>query len=84
MSNIERKIYLVLSDCLGLDLALITPDSRFIEDLGAESVDILDSIVSCEEEFDIEIDAFDTYRFKKVITVQDLVNIVEEAIKNKE
>ena len=40
-------------------------------------------MVSCEEEFNIDIDEFELYKHKKIQTVEDLILIIEETIKNK-
>lgn len=81
--SVEDRIYFIIGDILGTDKTLLKPESRFIEDLNAQSIDILDIMVSCEEEFNIDIDEFELYKHKKIQTVEDLILIVEETIKNK-
>ena len=55
MSSNESIIKEIVMDKLGIEESKITPDARFIEDLGADSLDTVELIMQFEEEFNIEI-----------------------------
>ena len=55
----------------------IRPDSTFVDDLGADSLDVFQIIMGIEEEFDIEIDNEEA---EKITTVQDAVDQIKKAV----
>jgi acyl carrier protein len=55
MEEIKDKLKQIVIDRLDVDEDQITPDASFVEDLGADSLDIVELIMGIEEEFDIEI-----------------------------
>ncbi len=55
MSNNLTRVKEIIIDKLGVEESKITNDARFIEDLGADSLDTVELIMQFEEEFDIEI-----------------------------
>ena len=55
MSEVQDKIKQIIVDELGVDEAEVTENARFIEDLGADSLDLVELDMRFEEEFDIEI-----------------------------
>lgn len=55
-NEIEKKVKEVVSRILGVDEKSITPESRFVEDLGAESVQSLELVAAFEEAFNIEME----------------------------
>ncbi|MCM8756897.1 MAG: acyl carrier protein, partial [Candidatus Omnitrophica bacterium] len=54
--EIEARVKKVTAQVLGLDEDMIRPESRFVEDLGAESVQSLELVAAFEDEFDIEME----------------------------
>ncbi|HIV35544.1 MAG TPA: acyl carrier protein [Candidatus Blautia intestinigallinarum] len=70
-----EKLKTIIADVLNVDTAEITEDTTFVDDLGADSLDIFQIIMGIEEEFDVEIDN-DTA--EQIVTVGDAA----EAIKN--
>jgi acyl carrier protein len=54
-TNIEAKVKSIIADQLGVGEDEIKPESSFIEDLGADSLDIVELVMAMEEEFEIEI-----------------------------
>ena len=72
MSDVIAKVQAVVSDKLGKDLAEITPEKKFIDDLGADSLDLTELIMALEEEFDIEEIADEDA--EKFATVQDVID----------
>jgi acyl carrier protein len=65
MESIDR-IKKIIVDQLGFDESKITENSSFIDDLGADSLDIVELIMAFEEEFDIEIPDEDAEKMKTV------------------
>ncbi|MCR5562384.1 MAG: acyl carrier protein [Desulfovibrio sp.] len=74
MSDISEKVTKIIVDQLGVDAAEVKPESSFVEDLGADSLDLTELIMAMEEEFDIEIADEDAQKIQKV---QDAVAYIE-------
>jgi acyl carrier protein len=74
MESID-KIKKIIVDQLGVDESKITEDSSFVDDLGADSLDIVELIMAFEEEFDIEIPDEDA---EKIKTVGDAVKYLSK------
>lgn len=70
-----EKIKSVIVDQLGVDESQITMEASFADDLGADSLDVVDLIMGIEQEFDIEIPDEDA---EKITTVGDAVNYIKE------
>ena len=68
-----EKIQAIIADVLSVDKKEITPETTFVGDLGADSLDVFQIIMGIEEEFDISIDTEDA---EKIVTVQDAVNAI--------
>lgn len=64
----------VIIDKLGADADKIVPEARFIEDLGADSLDTVELIMGLEDKFGLEISDEDA---EKIRTVQDAVNFIQ-------
>ena len=75
--EIFEKIKKIIVEQLGVAEASITLESSFIDDLGADSLDIVELIMALEEEFDIEIPDEDA---EKVVSVQDVVDYVKDHV----
>jgi acyl carrier protein len=73
--SITDKIVKVISEKLGIDRAEVVPDASLVDDLGADSLDLVELIMSMEEEFDIEIPDDDA---EKIVTVQHAIDYVKE------
>lgn len=71
-----EKIRQIVAGILNIDPETVTADSTFIEDLGADSLDIFQVIMGVEEEFDIEISPEEAER---VVTVGDAAKLVRSA-----
>ena len=69
-----EKVKEVVVDQLGVDEAQVTMEASFIDDLGADSLDIVELIMGFETEFDIEIPDEDA---EKISTVGDAVNYIK-------
>ncbi len=72
-----EKIKTILSEQLDIEEDVITPDSLLVEDLGADSLDAIDIVMSVEDEFEIEIP---DEIVEKMESVSDIVTYVENNI----
>ena len=75
--EIFEKVKKVIMEQLGVSDSAITLEASFIDDLGADSLDIVELIMALEEEFDIEITDSDA---EKVETVGDVVDYIKEHV----
>ena len=73
--EIAERIKAIIVEQLGVGAEEVTPEASFIEDLGADSLDIVELIMALEEEYDIEIPDEDA---EKIQTVKDVISYVEE------
>lgn len=71
--EIKQKVVALIAEQLGMSVDLVTLDSHFIEDLGADSLDLVELIMSMEDEFGVEIADEDA---EKILKVSDAVNYV--------
>ena len=76
-----EKIQSIISDVLNIEADDITMESTFVDDLGADSLDVFQIVMALEEEFDIEIpdDAAE-----HITTVGDAVEQIKKAVESKE
>ena len=73
--RMEERIKEIIADQLGIDVDQIKPESKFVDDLGADSLDVVELIMAFEEEFDVEIPDEDA---EKIQTVGDVINYIKE------
>ena len=66
--SVEDKVKKIIAEKLSVDLNEVVPEASFVDDLGADSLDLVELIMSMEEEFDIEIADEDA---EKMLTVKD-------------
>ena len=74
MSDIEEQVKKIVVEHLGIDESKVTPEARFIDDLGADSLDTVELVMAFEEKFGIEIpdDAAET-----ILTVKNAIDFIE-------
>ena len=74
MSEVQDQVKKIVVDHLGIDESKVTPEAKFIDDLGADSLDTVELVMAFEETFSIEIpdDAAET-----ILTVKDAINFIE-------
>ncbi len=71
----EAKVKEIIVDQLGVSADEVVENASFVEDLGADSLDLTELIMAMEEEFDIEIDDEDA---QKIIKVKDAISFVDK------
>ena len=73
--SIEDKVKKIIAEKLSVDLEEVVPEASFVDDLGADSLDLVELIMSKEEEFDIDIP---DEKAEKLMTVQDAMDYINE------
>lgn len=71
----QEKLKKIVSEQLSVDLEEVVPEASFIEDLNADSLDLVELIMTMEEEFNIKISDEDA---EKIQTVQDALDYLQE------
>ena len=74
MSEVETQVKQIVVDHLGIDDSKVTPESKFIDDLGADSLDTVELVMAFEEEFGSEISDSEA---EKILTVGDAIKFIE-------
>ena len=75
--SVERRVIEIIVEQLGVSEDEVTMEASFIDDLGADSLDLVELIMALEEEFSLEISDEDA---EKIQTVQDVVNYINEHV----
>jgi acyl carrier protein len=71
--TVEDKVKKIIAEKLSVDEAEIVPGASFVDDLGADSLDLVELIMSMEEEFDIDISDEDA---EKMVCYQDVIDYI--------
>lgn len=74
MADVSDKVKKIIVEQLGVTEDQVKPEASFVEDLGADSLDLTELIMAMEEEFDIEIADDDA---QKILKVQDAIDYIE-------
>jgi acyl carrier protein len=74
MINNLKRLQTIVGKQLGLDSTKIKPESDFVKELGADSLDVVELVMAIEDEFDIEIE---DQIVSQITTVQDALNYIE-------
>jgi acyl carrier protein len=69
-----EKVKEIVAEELGSDQGIVTPTARFVEDLGADSLDVVELVMRFEEEFEIEIPDEDA---EKITTVGEAISYID-------
>lgn len=73
MSDIEKRLITIITEMALTDPEKVTPQSKLINDLGADSLDMVEIVMASEDEFGIEISDEEA---EKIITVQDVIDLI--------
>ncbi len=80
MSGIAEKIKSVIAEQLGVKPEEVTAQAKFVDDLGADSLDTVELVMALEEEYGVEIPDEDA---EKLVSVGDAIKYIEEKIASK-
>jgi acyl carrier protein len=75
--GLEDRVSAIIVEQLGVTAEELTPEASFIDDLGADSLDIVELVMAMEEEFDIEIPDDDAERIQ---SIKDVIAYVKEKL----
>jgi acyl carrier protein len=75
--DLETRIKEIIADQLGVEIEKLRDDANFVQDLGADSLDVVELVMAFEEEFGIEIPDEDA---EKIRTVGDVIKYLKERV----
>jgi acyl carrier protein len=75
---VDEKVKQIVAEQLGVDEGEVTPSASFVDDLGADSLDVVELVMAFEEAFDIEIPDEDA---EKIKTVQEAIDYIDKKAK---
>jgi acyl carrier protein len=78
MATTQERLKKIIVDQLGVDESEVVPNASFVEDLNADSLDLVELIMSLEEEFKLQISDEDA---EKITTVQEADDYIEEHLR---
>jgi len=78
MATVSERLKKIIVDQLGVDESEVVPSASFVEDLNADSLDLVELIMSLEEEFKLQISDEDA---EKITTVQEAEDFIEEHLR---
>ncbi len=71
---IEQRVKEIIVEQLGVNEAEVTPEAKFVDDLGADSLDLVELVMALEEEYNMEISDEDA---EKILTVGDAIEYIQ-------
>jgi acyl carrier protein len=74
--DVEAKVTQIIVQQLGVDAAKVTPEASFVDDLGADSLDVVELVMAFEEEFGVEIP---DEAAEKIATVKDAFEFLKKS-----
>ncbi len=77
--SLEQRMHEIIVEQLGVSKEEIVPEASFIDDLGADSLDIVELVMAMEEEFDVEIPDEDA---EKIQTIRNAIEYLKEKLGN--
>jgi acyl carrier protein len=78
MASVQEKVKHIIVEQLGVDEEEVKPEAAFVDDLGADSLDVVELVMALEEEFGLEISDEDA---EKLATVKQAVEYIESHVK---
>ena len=79
MASVEENVKQLIVEQLQVDEAEVTPTAHFVDDLGADSLDIVELVMTFEEAFEIEIPDEEA---EKITTVKDAIDYIQSHVKS--
>ena len=79
MASVQERVIDIVAEQLGVDKEKVTPETSFVNDLGADSLDTVELVMELEEEFDIQIP---DEAAEKIQTVGQAIEFIEKAQKS--
>jgi acyl carrier protein len=79
MASVEEKVKHIIVEQLGVDEDEVKPDASFVDDLGADSLDVVELVMALEEEFEMEISDEDA---EKLTTVKQAIEYIQANAKS--
>ena len=73
--SVEERVKKIIAEKLSVDLEEVVPEASFVDDLGADSLDLVELIMSMEEEFDTDISDEDA---EQITTVKDAIDYINK------
>jgi acyl carrier protein len=74
---IEKRVKEIIVEQLGVNESEVTPEAKFVDDLGADSLDLVELVMALEEEYNIEISDEDA---EKILTVGDAIEYIKSHV----
>jgi len=71
--SVEERVKKIIAEKLSVDIAEVVPEASFVDDLGADSLDLVELIMAMEEEFDTDISDEDA---EQITTVKDAIDYI--------
>lgn len=78
--ELEQRLKQIIVENLGCKEYEIKPESRFIEDLGADSLDMVELEMACEQEFHVDLDLYDEPDYSRIATFEKALKHLEEKL----
>ena len=75
--SVEDKVKKIIAEKLSVDISEVVPEASFVDDLGADSLDVVELVMAQEEEFNLEIPDEEA---EKIKNVQDIFSHMENAL----
>ncbi len=75
--SIETRVKEIIVEQLGVNESEVTPEAKFVDDLGADSLDLVELVMALEEEYNMEISDEDA---EKILTVGDAIEYIQSHV----
>lgn len=73
--NLQERLYVLIANQLGLEHEELIPEARILDDLGADSLDVVELVMALEESFDIVVPDEDVERLQTIGDVQQYLEV---------
>ncbi len=75
--SVEKRVKEIIVEQLGVNDSEVTPEAKFVDDLGADSLDLVELVMALEEEYNMEISDEDA---EKILTVGDAIEYIQSHV----